>query len=67
MDAKPEMEDSSRKSAAGPAENPPSNEEEANRVVEENRKKSTSGLSWDEVAADDEKGWHQVTEMGEGD
>jgi hypothetical protein len=39
----------------------------ADALLEEKQKHSTSGLSWDEVAKDDKKGWHQITEMGEGD
>jgi hypothetical protein len=40
---------------------------EADRLLEEKKKRNTSGLSWDEVADDDKKGWHQITDMGEGD
>ena len=42
-------------------------EVEAQRVLEENRKHGTSGLSWDEVAEKDKKGWNEITDMGEGD
>jgi hypothetical protein len=46
---------------------PPSNDAQADALLERKRKQSASGLSWDEVAKDDPKGWHQITEMGEGD
>jgi len=45
----------------------PTDKTEAEELLEEKRKRNTSGLSWDEVAAQDKKGWHQITEMGEGD
>jgi hypothetical protein len=40
---------------------------EADALLEEKQKQGTSGLSWDEIAKDDKKGWHEITEMGEGD
>lgn len=46
----------------------PANESEADRILDQNRRHNTSGLSWDEVADDDKKkAWRQITEMGEGD
>jgi hypothetical protein len=42
-------------------------EAQADAIVDEKQKKSTSGLSWDEVAKEDRKGWNETTEMGEGD
>ncbi len=47
--------------------NPDDTDAEAQRLLEANRKHGTSGLSWDEVAEKDKKGWRQVTDMGEGD
>jgi hypothetical protein len=37
------------------------------RLLEEHRRRSTSGLSWDEVAEQTRKDWRRITEMGEGD
>ncbi len=42
-------------------------QEQADALLEQNRKQGASGLSWDQVAADDRNGWRQATEMGEGD
>jgi hypothetical protein len=40
---------------------------QSDALLEQKRKQGTSGLSWDEVTEDNEKGWRQSTEMGEGD
>ena len=42
-------------------------EAQANALLDQKHKQSTSGLSWDQVASDDHHGWRQITEMGEGD
>jgi hypothetical protein len=42
-------------------------EAQADALLEQKQKQSTSGLSWDEVTKDNPKGWRQATEMGEGD
>ena len=50
------------------APTPPSlDDAQADALLEQKRKEGASGLSWDEVAKDDPKGWHEITEMGEGD
>jgi hypothetical protein len=60
MDEKPKPSDP-------PEKDQPLDEKEAEAILEQKRRQNTSGLSWDEVAKEDKKGWREITEMGEGD
>ena len=55
--------------SAKPASVPPRQTDldvEAQKILDENQKHNTSGLSWDEVAQRKD-GWNRTTDMGEGD
>jgi hypothetical protein len=64
MDSQSKSENESK---LDPKLDPKLEDAQADALLEEKQKHSTSGLSWDEVAKDDKKGWNQITEIGEGD